>query len=517
MDTSSSQLIELYIATFGRAPDASGFRFWKAHLDAQRLSIQQIAELFFDATETQLRYPATLSTAEFVDQIYLNVLDRPAENSGKTYWVGKLDSGTITREAFILTFVRMASANDGTADQQLIENKTLVGYHYAVTLAMDDTTLAFHAMDSVTSDADSLTRTQSDLDAYAAAADIVYKQLDDAASIDHALDDNDWIYAMAGDDTVYGGAGDDRLYGGSGDDTLYGGENDDILYGDEGADLLYGDEGDDLLYGGAGDDSLHGGAGTNTLYGDAGDDYLYGGADDDLIYGGADDDIVYSDAGDDRIYGGDGNDTIDAGDGANWVDAGIGDDTLYGGIDIDQLFGGEGADLLYGAEGDDTLSGGSGDDTLYALTGNDILYGESGDDVLSGGVGTDLLSGGSGRDTFIFESGDSTLSDLDTITDFTFSATSGDRLRFVNHGSESIVTAKVSTVGAADLAAALDLASAGDGSADAILRWFTYQNDTYVVQDMSVSAAYDSATDIMVKLRGVYDLSTWDATTLQFA
>lgn len=517
MDTSSSQLIELYIATFGRAPDASGYRFWKAHLDAHTLTIQNIAKLFFDATETQIRYPSTLSTSDFVDTIYTNVLDRPAESDGKAYWVWRLDSGTITRQDFILTFVQMASANTGTADQQLVVNKTLVGYHFAVTLALDDTTLAFHAMESVGSDTDSLTRTKNDLDTYKSATDVVYKQLDDTSSIYHTLDDTDWIYAMAGDDTVYGGAGDDRLYGGSGDDTLYGGEGNDILYGDAGADLLYGDEGDDTLYGGDGDDSLHGGEGANTLYADAGDDHLYGGTGDDLIYGGAGDDVIFSDAGDDRIYGGDGNDTIDTGDGANWVDAGIGDDTLNGGVDTDLLFGGEGTDALYGGEGDDTLSGGSGNDTLFAGIGNDTLYGESGDDLLSGGADADLLSGGSGRDTFVFELGDSTLTDIDTITDFTFSATSGDMLRLANLGSESIVAAKVSTSGAASLSAALDLASAGDGGTDAILRWFTYQNDTYVLEDMSVSVTYDAATDIVIKLRGVIDLSTWDTHTLQFA
>lgn len=517
MDTSSSQLIELYIATFGRAPDASGYNFWKTKLDAHTLTIQNVAKLFFDATETQLRYPSTLSSSDFVDDIYTNVLGRPAESSGKAYWVWRLDSGTITRQDFILTFVQMASANTGTADQQLVQNKTLVGYHFAVTLALNDTTLAFHAMDSVGSDSDSVTRTESDLSAYKASSAIVYKQLDDTSSVYHALLDKDWIYAMGGDDTVYGGAGDDRLYGGNGDDTLYGGDNNDILYGDAGADLLYGDKGDDTLYGGAGDDSLHGGDGTNTLYGDAGNDYIYGGAGDDLIYGGAGDDVIFSDAGDDRIYGGDGNDTIDTGEGDNWADAGIGNDTLNGGSGIDQLFGGEGNDTLYGGEGDDTLSGGSGNDTLYGGSGIDTLYGESGDDILSGGIGADILSGGSGRDTFIFEVGDSTLTDIDTITDFTFSATSGDMLRFADHGSESIVTAKVSTSTATSLGEALDLAAAGNGSTNAIMRWFTYQNDTYVLEDMSVSATYDSATDIVVKLRGVYDLNTWNSNTLQFA
>ena len=103
MDNSAKQLIELYIATFGRAPEASGFTFWLNNLTSGTLTLQNIAKQFFDATETKLRYPESLSYGDFVDEVYNNVLNRDAEASGKAYWVDRLEKGTITKNDFILT------------------------------------------------------------------------------------------------------------------------------------------------------------------------------------------------------------------------------------------------------------------------------------------------------------------------------------------------------------------------------------------------------------------------------
>lgn len=535
MNTSTKQLIELYIATFGRAPDASGLTFWDGHLSSGRLTLEQIAKQFFDATETKERYPQTLSYADFVDEVYVNVLDRPAEADGKAYWVDRLEKKTITKESFILTFIGIASGNEGTSDQQLVNNKTTIGYYYAVTLKLDDTTLAFHSMDSISSDANTVTRMKADLDVYKESKDFNYLALNDLSNTYNGTEDKDWIYGMGGDDTLYGNAGDNYIYGGKGNDTLYGGVDIDVLYGDEDDDMLYGDLGDDSLYGREGNDTLDGGDGNNTLYGDIGDDYIYGGIDVDLIYGGQGNDTITSSLGADRIYGEDGNDFIDAGNGANWVDGGSGNDTIYGGTDIDQLYGGSGNDIingfagadilsgmadndtLYGGEGADAIYGGEGTDTLNGNEDNDVLYGEVGDDTLNGGLGTDTLTGGSGRDTFIFQSLESTLLTMDTITDFTFSASSGDYIKLQDHGTEIITTTKVNVAAATTLSNALNLASTGDGVANAIIKWFVFQNNTYLLEDMSTNATYDATTDIVVKLQGVYDLSSINTSTLTFA
>lgn len=535
MTTSTKQLIELYIATFGRAPDASGLVFWQGHLSDATLSLNQIAQLFFDATETIERYPSSLSYDSFVDEVYVNVLGRPAENEGRTYWVNRLEQGSITKDEFILSFVGSASSNEGTNDQLLVNNKTLIGEYFAITLGLDDTTLAFHVMDSLSLDINTLECIKADLLTFTKETDYIYKVLDDTNNTYNGSDAKDWIYGMLGDDTIDGGNGKNHIYGGGGSDTLYGGSDIDVIFGDTGDDILYGGDGDDIMNGGEGNDSIHGDAGINTIYGDSGDDYLYGGDDADTIYGGFGNDTIVSGLGNDRIYGEDGNDKIEASDGKNWVDAGGGDDIIYGGVDVDLIYGGSGddtlygfagsdvlsgmndADLIYGGEGDDVINGGDGADSLNGDAGNDVIYGEAGDDIITGGQGSDTLVGGAGRDKFQFSSLDSTLTSLDTITDFTFSLILGDYIQLQNNGVEVIITSKVNVATAASLSAALDLVSAEDGSVNAIIKWFVYQSNTYIVEDMSANVAYDPTIDLVVKLQGIYDLSTMDSSILSFA
>ena len=52
----------------------------------------------------------------------------------------------------------------------------------------------------------------------------------------------------------------------------------------------------------------------------------------------------------------------------------------------------------------------------------------------------------------------------------------------------------------------LDIASAGDGSANGIVSWFQYGGNTYLVNDNSASATNDIATDVVVKITGTVDL-----------
>ena len=67
-------------------------------------------------------------------------------------------------------------------------------------------------------------------------------------------------------------------------------------------------------------------------------------------------------------------------------------------------------------------------DMMYGLAGNDTLNSGVGADVLEGGAGADTLTGGSQGDVFRYTSGtDSTVANMDTITDFT---PSQDTIRF---------------------------------------------------------------------------------------
>jgi Ca2+-binding RTX toxin-like protein len=134
--------------------------------------------------------------------------------------------------------------------------------------------------------------------------------------------------------------------------------------------------------------------------------------------------------GSDKFSGTSANDEYDGLAGNDKIDGNGGNDKLYGGADNDRVIGGSGNDKIYGEDGDDNMIGGAGNDTVDGGAGNDTLNGAKADDKIVGGLGLDTLSGGSGADHFYFkegETGDFTLNQADTITDF--NGAEGDRIR----------------------------------------------------------------------------------------
>lgn len=107
----------------------------------------------------------------------------------------------------------------------------------------------------------------------------------------------------------------------------------------------------------------------------------------------------------------------------------VGNDQLYGDAGNDFIAGRAGNDILHGGDGNDTLVGGYGNDELHGDSGNDKLYGNENNDILIGGQGDDILTGGDGIDTFTWTADDVASGPFtDTITDFSISATDGDKL-----------------------------------------------------------------------------------------
>ncbi|WNZ00167.1 cadherin-like domain-containing protein [Sulfurospirillum sp. 'SP'] len=538
MATTTELITELYIATFGRAPDATGLTYWVNNVTSNGWSLENVAQSFFDQSETQLMYPSTLQTSDFIDQVYNNVLNRVADTSGKSYWLAELNAGTITRNNFIIAVINGAKSGGTTSDKALLENKTAAGVYYATTLALTNLVVADHTMDYITDDATSLVRIKADLDLFKAtfSSTTTLSVLTTLADTMNADAKKDWIYGLAGNDLIYTGDGESMVYGDSGDDRIYGNAKKDTLHGGSGNDTIYGGAEIDTIYGDIGNDSLHGDAGNDLLYGDAGDDYLYGDAGNDVVKGSDGNDSCFGGDGDDFLYGEAGDDWIDAGEGKNWVDGGSGVDTLFGGSGIDELYGGEGNDTLYGLAGadildgmddddiiygglnDDTLVGNNGNDILYGNEGNDTLKGESGDDTLYGGAGVDMLIGGSGIDRFVFVAADSTTTSIDTIADFTFTGTNADIIVLPNQGSEIISTSLFNIGTSTTLTAVLALinASAQDSNGtDATITYFTFQDNTYVYYD-EVTGAYDSTQDILLKLQGILDISNAGTSSFEF-
>ncbi|MCU1369551.1 MAG: repeat protein [Ilumatobacteraceae bacterium] len=81
----------LYKAYFLRNPDHSGFTYWLNRRGEGR-NLASISQSFATSSEFTRRY-GSLSNAGFVDRVYRNVLGRPADAGGTTYWKSRLDGG----------------------------------------------------------------------------------------------------------------------------------------------------------------------------------------------------------------------------------------------------------------------------------------------------------------------------------------------------------------------------------------------------------------------------------------
>ncbi len=100
-EQSVAPMVRLYYAHLRRAPDYDGLRFWTGKL-SNGTGIATISENFARSQEFKNSY-GSLSDAEYVELVYLNVLDRKAEASGRDYWIEQLASG-VTRGTMMALF-----------------------------------------------------------------------------------------------------------------------------------------------------------------------------------------------------------------------------------------------------------------------------------------------------------------------------------------------------------------------------------------------------------------------------
>ena len=88
-------MARLYWASLDRAPDAAGLASWAGAVQGG-VTLIQAAASFVGSSEFQGRYGA-LNDSQFVNQLYLNVLARPADAGGLNAWVSFLNGDASKR------------------------------------------------------------------------------------------------------------------------------------------------------------------------------------------------------------------------------------------------------------------------------------------------------------------------------------------------------------------------------------------------------------------------------------
>ena len=83
----------LYQGILGRAPDPAGVQAWASLIDNSNVPLSAVADAIASSPEFIHEY-GSLSNAGFVNQLYENVLGRPADTGGAQAWGNLLASGT---------------------------------------------------------------------------------------------------------------------------------------------------------------------------------------------------------------------------------------------------------------------------------------------------------------------------------------------------------------------------------------------------------------------------------------
>lgn len=92
----------LYFSFFLRRPDHAGLINWATSWE-NGMTLQNIAEQFVLSGEFVSRY-GSLTTGQFVELVYQNVLNRLPDSGGYANWVNLLDSGAISRAGMMVGF-----------------------------------------------------------------------------------------------------------------------------------------------------------------------------------------------------------------------------------------------------------------------------------------------------------------------------------------------------------------------------------------------------------------------------
>ncbi|CAA9283492.1 MAG: hypothetical protein AVDCRST_MAG04-3915 [uncultured Acetobacteraceae bacterium] len=98
----AAEVARLYDTVFGRLPDAPGLGVWKTAIEAGQASLVQVADAFTASAEFRGQY-GVLNNRDFAEALYVNTLDRAADQAGLEYWTGALNSG-LSRAEVVLAF-----------------------------------------------------------------------------------------------------------------------------------------------------------------------------------------------------------------------------------------------------------------------------------------------------------------------------------------------------------------------------------------------------------------------------
>lgn len=129
-----TQVSQLYVALFGRAPDGEGLGYWVGQLNAGK-TMADVANTMYATAPARAYFPSFMTNGEIISSFYVNVLGRAADAEGLAFWTAKLNAAGATPGSVINEMVNTVANYTGSdpaglESQALFNNKVNVAQWY---------------------------------------------------------------------------------------------------------------------------------------------------------------------------------------------------------------------------------------------------------------------------------------------------------------------------------------------------------------------------------------------------
>ncbi|OMH31708.1 DUF4214 domain-containing protein [Motiliproteus sp. MSK22-1] len=127
------QVIEAYIAYYGRAPDVEGLNYWSQRLNDENGNLQAIIEAFGNSNEFETRY-GRLTSSELVTNLYQQLFNRDPEEDGLLFYEQLLETQQRTLQSIAVDILNGASGTD----ENIVNNRVTVSQYILEALEVEN-------------------------------------------------------------------------------------------------------------------------------------------------------------------------------------------------------------------------------------------------------------------------------------------------------------------------------------------------------------------------------------------
>ncbi|MBF25788.1 MAG: hypothetical protein CMP49_04645 [Flavobacteriales bacterium] len=120
IDDITGKIYRLYNAAFNRFPDKIGLQYWVEKNKSGQDSYRDTAASFINSQEFLDLYGSNSSDTTYINNLYLNILNRLPDQEGFNYWMNQLDNSLEDRSELLMGF------SESQENKSIFSNETSI-------------------------------------------------------------------------------------------------------------------------------------------------------------------------------------------------------------------------------------------------------------------------------------------------------------------------------------------------------------------------------------------------------